>query len=99
MPANRPKLQKLRRLLAGLYACLEAAGEYYYEEVNVKRWVLGSGGRSGNCETCVENADMGWIPDDDVFLASDGGDLDGPPAHPNCDCTLEYSEKRKRVYV
>lgn len=85
--------------LVALHSLYEAAGEYYYDTENVKRWVLGSGGRSGNCETCVENADMGWIPDDEVFLASGGGDLDEPPAHPNCDCTVEYKEKRVRVYV
>jgi hypothetical protein len=87
-----PALLLLERLL-------EAAGEYYYDTENVKRWVLGPGGRSGNCETCVENADMGWIPDDDVFLASGGGSIDAPPAHPNCECEVEYKEKRVRVYV
>ncbi len=90
------------RLIASLLVLerlLEAAGEYYYDTENVKRWVLGPGGRTGNCETCVENADMGWIPDDDTFLDSSGGDIDGPEAHPNCTCTLEYKEKRVRVYV
>jgi len=78
---------------------LEAKGEYYYDYENVKRWVLGAGGRSGNCETCIENADQEWIPDDDVFIDSSGDPIDGPPAHPNCTCELEYKEKRVRVYA
>jgi hypothetical protein len=92
------KKRRLLEALVALEALLEAAGEYYYDTENVKRWVLGSGGRSGNCETCVENADAGWISDDDVFLGV-AGDIDEPPAHPNCTCTLEYKEKRVRVYV
>lgn len=92
-------MPSLRRVLEDLSHLLEAAGEYYYDTENVKRWVLGPGGRSGNCETCIENADMGWIPDDDTFLDSSGGDIDGPEAHPNCTCTVEYKEKRVRVYV
>jgi hypothetical protein len=88
------KLNSLQLLLS----LLEAAGEYYYDTENVKRWVLGSGGRSGNCEICVDNADRGWISDDDVFEGV-SGDLDGPPAHPWCTCTLEYKEKRVRVYL
>lgn len=76
-------------------------GSYTYDTVNEKRWVLGDGGVSGNCETCEENADAGWIDDDATFLSVDGGDIDGPPAHPNCDmsgCEIEYRERRVRVY-
>ena len=76
----------------------EARGEYYYDTENVKRWILGDGGQSGNCEYCEGNADMGDIPDDDVFDSYDG-EIDEAPAHPNCDCTVEYREKRVRVYV
>ena len=93
-----PARRKLIRGLRALLKLVEKAGEYYYDTENVKRWVLGDGGRSGNCETCVENADLGWIPDDDVFLGV-FGDIDEPPAHPNCDCSVEYKEKRVRVYV
>jgi len=76
----------------------EAAGEYTYDEIEQKRWVLGSGGASGeNCETCEENADMGWIDMNDTFLDTDGGDIDDAPAHPNCDCTVEQRTKRVRV--
>lgn len=90
--------RKTLAMLMLLERLLEAAGEYYYDTINVKRWELGSGGRSGNCEICVENADRGWIEDGDVFLGTDG-DIDGPPAHFHCTCSLEYGEKRKRVYV
>jgi phosphohistidine phosphatase len=76
----------------------EAAGEYTYDEVEQKRWVLGSGGASGeNCDICEGNADMGWIDMDDVFDSTDG-DIDDAPAHPNCDCTVEQKTKRVRVY-
>jgi hypothetical protein len=79
-------------------AIMEAQGEYYYDTRNVKRWVLGDGGKSGNCEICDENADLGWIDDDEVFIGV-FGDIDGPEAHPNCTCTLEYKEQRYRVYI
>ena len=81
--------------IESVIALLEA--NYTYDYVNEKRWVLGDGGRSGNCETCVDNADMGWIGDDEVFDGVDG-DVDGPEAHPGCTCTLEYRERRVRVY-
>lgn len=85
--------------VADLADVLEAKGEYVYDYENVKRWVLGSGGKSGNCETCNDNADMDWIPDDDVFFDVEGNEIDEPPAHPNCTCSVEYKEKRVRVYV
>lgn len=79
-------------------AIREATGEYYYDEVSVKRWVLGPGGESGNCEICNDNADAGWIDMDEIFEGSDE-DIDEPPAHPNCECDIEYKDKRVRVYV
>lgn len=54
-------------------------GTYYYDTEGVKRWVLGGGGNSGNCDLCEENADAGWIPEDDEFP-----NADAPPQHPNC---------------
>lgn len=75
---------------------LEATGEYYYEDVAVKRWILGDGGRSGNCEDCIEASDLGWIDMDDIF---DPFDVDEPPGHPNCTCTMETKDTRKRVYA
>lgn len=76
----------------------EATGEYYYEEVTLKRWILGDGGASGNCELCNENADQGWIDMDDIFEGVDG-DVDEPPAHPHCSCEVEIKDKRRRVYI
>jgi len=72
-------------------------GEYYYEDVTVKRWVLGAG---NNCEDCEENADEGWIDEDDFFPA-DGqfGPVDEAPLHYNCTCDVEYRDTRRRVYV
>lgn len=76
----------------------EARGEYYYEEVEQKRLILGSGGKSGNCDYCEEAADLGWIDMDDVFPGPDG-EVDEPPLHPNCDCSVEQKTRRQRVYV
>ncbi len=70
---------------------------YYYEEVTLKRWILGDGGKSGNCEICNDNADLGWLDMDDVFEGVEG-DIDEPPCHPNCTCEIEYKDTRKRVY-
>jgi hypothetical protein len=66
---------------------------HHYEVENVKQWVTDG----DPCELCQENEDRGPIPDDDVFESVDG-EVDGPPAHPHCECTLEYKEKRIRVY-
>jgi len=75
----------------------EAKGDYTYEEREVKRLVLGSGGASGvNCEYCEEAADRGWIDMDDVFEGP-GSDEDEAPLHPNCDCTTEFKTQRFRV--
>ena len=90
---------QLDTLAAALVIVLtEATGEYYYDEVTVKRWILGPGGASGNCELCNDNADAGWIDMDDIFEGVEE-DIDEPPAHPNCECEVEYKEKRVRVYV
>ena len=69
-------------------------GSYYYDTQGMKRWVLGDGGQSGNCELCEENADAGWIPEDDEYP-----NTDEPPQHFNCTCTEETKDKRVRVYV
>ncbi len=96
--ANTAELIDAAAVLDAAQALLEAAGEYYYEEVDEKRLVLGSGGQSGNCEYCEESADRGWVADDEVYEGP-SGDEDGPPLHPNCDCTLEYRTRRILVYV
>ena len=69
----------------------EAKGEYYYELEPFKRWVLGSGGVSGNCEQCISCADQGWIPEEATW-----DEADDVPAHPNCDCTIERKDRRVR---
>lgn len=73
----------------------EAKGEYYYDEVEQKRLVLGDG---NNCDYCEEAAELGWIDMDGVFEGP-MGDEDESPLHPNCSCTIEQETKRKRVYV
>lgn len=80
--------------LRGLVSLLEKRGEYTYETIDVKRWIA----EADACEICEENADRGWIPDDDVFESEQFGDIDEPPAHTHCQCSIEYGEKRKRVY-
>jgi len=91
------------RLIGALLALVEATKRksrtYYYDSVNQKRWILDGGGKSGNCEECEENADAGWIGDDETFIDSEGNPIDAPPAHPNCQCELEFKERRVRVYV
>ncbi len=89
---------QLIEALIDLAALLEKTGEYYYDIVPVKRLVLGDGGRSGNCEYCIEASDLGWIDQDDVFEGPDE-DVDEAPLHFNCTCSVEFGEKRKRVYV
>ena len=75
-------------------------GSYYYEDIVLKSWILGPGGRNGNCEGCIENADAGEIEEDDFFPSEEGdGPVDEPPLHPNCSCTVIYRDTRRRVYV
>ena len=52
-----------------------------YAEGGVEQveWLTADGG----CEICGEFESMGAVPMDDGF-----GDVEGPPAHPNCLCTL-----------
>lgn len=46
-----------------------------------KIWVDNDG-----CDDCMENADQGPIPVDEVFQSGDYA----PLAHPNCQCELEF---------
>jgi len=63
----------------------KSAGAYYYEDVVYKRWWLGPGGKAGNCEGCIENADAREIEEDELFPSWDGfGPVDEPPLHPHC---------------
>ena len=83
-----------------LAALLEKTGEYTYEDITVKRWILGPGGLSGNCEGCDENAEAGEIEESEFFPAyGSDGPVDEPPLHPNCMCSVEYRDTRRRVYV
>ncbi len=102
-----PVIRELTEALNDLAAVTEKAakpsnkaGGYYYVDVVLKRWHLGAGGRSGNCERCIENADAGEIEEDDFFPA-DGqwGYVDEPPLHSHCTCWVTYRDTRKRVYV
>lgn len=76
----------------------EKAGDYYYEEVEQKRWILGDGGVAGNCDVCDDNEGMGWVDMDAGFAGVDGI-IDEPPAHLHCTCTVEQKTRRQRVYV
>ena len=74
-------------------ALSEAPGEYTYEEILLKRSILGDSA-SGPCELCDENEAAGWIDSEEPYPSGD----DGPPFHPNCVCEEEYRESRVRVY-
>lgn len=78
-----------------LLLALEAGtGTYFYDTILVKRSLTGDS-QSGPCEICDENEAEGWIDSEDVYPSGD----DGPPFHPNCVCSEEYKESRRRVYV
>lgn len=47
-----------------------------------KEWILGSGGKEGNCEDCIKNADAGVIPIDQDFPIPED------EIHPNCTCSV-----------
>ncbi len=49
-----------------------------------KEWILGSGGREGNCPDCIANADAGVIPFDKSFPSGHMTVL----AHPGCTCSV-----------
>ena len=93
------ELVEAAQALAGLIEA-NVAGSYYYEDITLKSWILGPGGRSGNCEDCIENADAGEIEESEFFPA-DGpdGPVDEPPLHINCECYVEYRDTRRRVYI
>ncbi len=71
----------------------EKGRAYTYDTINQKLFVPDADA----CELCEEAGDLGWVDDDAVFEGV-FGDEDGPPLHPHCECTLEYREKRVRVY-
>ena len=75
-------IDTLAAALNELADLIEARGEYYYDEVEEKRWNLGDGGRAGNCDECEEAADEGWVDMDYTYDMFDQ-DVDGPPGHPH----------------
>ena len=83
MEAKRmDEIAAVARALNFLADLIEARGEYYYDEVEEKRWNLGDGGRAGNCDECEEAADEGWVDMDYTYDMFDQ-DVDGPPGHPH----------------
>jgi hypothetical protein len=50
--------------------------------VTGKEWILGSGGREGNCEYCKRNADAGIIPIEEEFPTPQY------EIHPGCTCAI-----------
>ena len=95
--------QALADALNHLALLVEASNKkatYFYDDITMKRWVLGPGGLAGNCEACDENEEAGWIEESDFFPApGPDGYVDEPPLHPNCLCTVEYKDTRRRVYA
>ena len=51
-------------------------------KIEGKQWVLGAGGKSGNCELCIANADAGVIPVDAEFPNPQD------TIHPGCTCGI-----------
>jgi hypothetical protein len=97
MGSESELLRAVTEVLALIERRGNKAGTYYYEDVTVKRWILGPG---NNCEGCIENAEEGEIEESEFFPADGAfGPVDEPPLHPNCDCTVEYRDTRRRVYV
>jgi len=52
--------------------------------VNGKEWILGSGGRTGNCDECIANSEAGVIPIDQEFPSGVMTVLQ----HPGCTCAV-----------
>jgi len=52
--------------------------------VTGKRWILGAGGKEGNCQDCIDNANAGVIPIDAIFPSG----VETVLAHPNCTCAV-----------
>lgn len=50
--------------------------------VTGKEWILGSGGKTGNCPECLANAAVGAIPIDDEFPTPQD------QIHPSCTCGI-----------
>ncbi len=88
------ELAAITRALNWLADLIEAKGEYYMEEVEQKRWIADGDA----CEDCQEAADEGWVDMDFTYSMGDF-DVDEPPLHPHCFCSIEQKTRRQRVYV
>ncbi len=86
-------LQLAEAVLVSLGVHYDEAANYHYEEILLKRSLTGDSA-SGPCEVCDDNEAEGWIDSEAVYPSGD----DGPPFHPNCVCTEDYKEGRKRIY-
>lgn len=90
--------------LSGLLALLESetdeteAGDSYQDAEIFKKWILGSGGKAGNCSICIDNADRGWVPDDEMYEGV-FGEVEEPGSHPNCTCGIKRKTKIIRVLL
>lgn len=60
------------------------AAQDRYEKMGVtgKKWILGSGGKEGNCPECMANASIGAIPIDEDFPTPQD------EIHPGCTCAI-----------
>ncbi len=58
--------------------------------VRMKKWLASSDA----CPLCDDVAAKGAIPIEEPFTTTDYGDVNGPPLHPNCQCsqTLEVTD-------
>ncbi len=68
-------------LHAGMADAASVIGQQQGVEVE-KAWNV----EDDPCEICLGNVDDGWVLEDINFASGD----DGPPAHPNCRCSLSY---------
>ena len=57
-------------------------------------WIISGSEYAVWPEICAVNASLGTIPMSQQFEDSDGGDIDAPPAHPNCLCDegIDFSD-------
>ncbi len=70
------KTETHRALTQGSQDRMEAMG------VTGKQWILGSGGKEGNCDDCRANAAVGVIPVNDEFPTPQD------EIHPQCTCAI-----------
>jgi len=57
--------------------------------IDGKEWILGSGGETGNCDACIDNAAVGVIPVNQEFPTPEG------EIHPGCTCAIAPAMLKK----